>query len=446
MTLATAAVAKSLRRAAAAGHVHVLAWWRHHSPQLLVSGIQSAQLRFAIRSAAANGHVPVLEWCWEHYPDALEQRKSSLEAAADANQAAVVRWFEAIGTPLDEILSLNFSDGALQLAHLVRKRDAGIVIDHQRDATLSTAYNYAQTEVLRWLRDNGVEDVGDGLPDFATSFGQVEVLRWWKREFQPAIGESPPPFFVRVAYYQGYADVLEFWLESGGLGNPLDGRILLAARKGQVAVFEFIAKRGYRMDQSTADQVSEQASENGRVGLLQWLRDNHFPVRFAPETVANACEFGRLDVLDWWKSNGHPFVFDATWSKNGVLFLSRANRDLLDWWENSGLYVQWPSTVNLLSVFSTSSLGKVDALQWWWDKMPKQSPSAGDFLLGVAGDDDSLGWTDETPVVEMADIEWCRRNGLELPARFLSDESLKVRRWKEEVEHVKKFGDTGRSD
>ncbi|KAI9325544.1 hypothetical protein DFJ73DRAFT_869183 [Zopfochytrium polystomum] len=431
-------VARSaLAAAGGAGHTNVLAWWST-CPLILCAGARTFDwtlLNGAIEQACANGHIEVLKWCRDFLPEEFAVPQAALNAAAKANQVNVIRWCEDNGTPIEAILRVDFADEALQLDHIARRLNAGLPMDHSMH-TFEFACKFSQIQVLRWLRDQGCRMEWIRLKEYACTMGRVQVLQWWKEETQSAA--DPTTFYSTEAYRRGHLEVLRFLFDNDLQRDPSVPSLCAAAAMGRVAVFELLEEKGFRARVcGELPAIVTAASSNGRVTLLQWFKDKGFSMEMT-ESIANMlCSRGRHEVLDWWKNSGIEFIYDP----RVVIYWSRASRNVLEWWYRSGLDVEWPEKLKLPRVLTDqipddAAYGpdKIDALQWWLEKMPDRlPPKVRPFRFVKADASEPPG----RPAVEIQDLEWWRRFDFALPGNACTEQP---HRWWVEANHVMRFG------
>ncbi|KAI9328688.1 hypothetical protein DFJ73DRAFT_861520 [Zopfochytrium polystomum] len=438
--LATAS--EALTRAGATCHLAVFAWWRD-SPLLALMNFPGICMRLvdgAIRSACENGHIPILQWCRDYCVDEFRVPLPAVDAAARANHGDVVRWCEENGTPLDEILRMDFVDDELQLSHLIRRKEARFSDPLH---TLEWACHNHQMRVLQWLRDNEVEMPWTDLIELACGGGNLDVLRWWNKESGNNLATNLSHRCFRAAYRGCHTNVLQFLWDLGVETGPTSANLIDAATKGHTAIFELLYKQGYRPDDGLVKHfLAHIASTYNYTALLQCFKDNGCQMVMTEDMALDACKKGNVAVLEWWKSSGVPFVFNGKWSKDGVIYQSRHSHLLLEWWKNSGFQVEWPSALDLRSILFAPGRDKVDALQWWWEFLPYRAPpDTRVFRMGGAGEVCLVeDWVENSIIFELQDLEWWRKNCLEMPTNGAEQFSLQGRRFMKEAEEVLKLG------
>ncbi|KAL3421618.1 phosphopantothenoylcysteine decarboxylase (flavoprotein) [Phlyctema vagabunda] len=210
--------------ASKSGFVHVLDWWRK-------SGLPLKYSETALEQASAKGHILVLEW-WKQasmplgtYHVDLETRKSqgsltpdtepptttttsssstdvqpalrllpgkSLLAAAQHNQALVIRWWDDSGIPLshsESVARVASSNGHVEVLDAWRElKGEKLAFDSQ---VLVAPTKHGHVDVLEWWKrfsraGGRVEyktcDIEEALEDIIGSQEEeYEVRKWWAK-------------------------------------------------------------------------------------------------------------------------------------------------------------------------------------------------------------------------------------------------------------------------
>lgn len=201
--------AEAIDGASKSGFVHVLDWWRR-------SGLPLKYTEAALEQASSKGHIIVLEWwkqaSYAHGSSATNDRDGtstppevqealrlkpgkSLLAAAQNNQALVLRWWDNSGIPIscsDSVAKIASSHGHVEVLDAWRELK-GEKMQFDNKVLVEPTKN-GHVNVLEWWKNlsRGVDgragpkveymtcDIEEALEDSIGNEGTTfEVKRWW---------------------------------------------------------------------------------------------------------------------------------------------------------------------------------------------------------------------------------------------------------------------------
>ena len=247
-------------------------------------------------------------------------------------------------------IELAFNYGKLELLKFLRNSD--LLNENKFDIArcISYASQKGYCNILNWLKNAGIQLKYDETAlDWASQHGHINVLEWWKNSGLPLKYSKS---VLDNASLNAQVDVLEWWFNSGlkleyseyafsyrmylfykntsNISNYFYNR---DSRYSYLDVLKCWKKSGLHLMLNVPDILAD-ASENGDVDLLEWLKNSDIKLEYDIRPLTYATNKGHINVLEWWKNSRLPLKYDNTVCI-GAFY--NYNNDALDWWKNSGL-------------------------------------------------------------------------------------------------------------
>jgi hypothetical protein len=205
--------------------------------------------------------------------------------------------------------------------------------------------------------------------DAASSKGHIRILKWWKALYLKDM--------IRLKYSKDAIDrsysieVLRWWFN---LHHTYGVELKYSARHldqcNDPIIFDFWFEMNNIYDQAFPMKYTKwcinNASANGRVGVLDWWRDHRhkLKMKYSEHAIDQASEYGRIEVLNWWKN--HKDIFPLYYTCAAIdLASAQGHVHILEWWlcnhKLSGL--EFKRTEKAINYASRN--GKIKVLEWW---------------------------------------------------------------------------------
>lgn len=268
-----------VRRAAAGGHVHVLAW-------LYDRGYRGRWC--SIVAAARGGHIEVLEWFAGK--GHIFDKANYTAAAADGGQLGALKWLRAAGCPWDDRVCLY--SAARGHLHVLEWAMAHGCLWHPEVAATAAAHGHL--DVAEWCLARGctvANEIDSTWPDL---YGDPQDM-----DSDVARAET-----VCVAARLGRIDVL-MWLRDHGCTCANPWVFADAAESGCVAVLDWLHAYCRPWDAEAYSYVAG----CGHLAALKHMRASGCP--WDERVYVEAATWGHMDVLVWARANGCPWSADA---------------------------------------------------------------------------------------------------------------------------------------
>jgi hypothetical protein len=184
-------------------------------------------------------------------------------------------------------------------------------------------------ETLKWLRSSDESPCpwNHKVCNSAAAGGHLEILKW-------LIEKNCPVDYIscgNTAAKHGYIDILK-WLHSM---NQLDSHMSMhihCAEGGHIDIMKWLLSI-YPINIDNYDtRVCVNASSNGHLGMLQYLRSLDTPVPWNEEICYHAIRCNHLHVLKWLRSQDPPCPWNLDECKSLAMNLSKeTSSEILDW-------------------------------------------------------------------------------------------------------------------
>ncbi|ORZ33507.1 hypothetical protein BCR44DRAFT_77966 [Catenaria anguillulae PL171] len=156
------------------------------------------------------------------------------------------------------------------------------------------------------------------------------------------------------------------WLNQDKFAKQREEILICSAASGCPETFELWCSQFEtwgRLDNINRGPVLDAAIEHGKVGMLDYFRQEHF-VTWSPTSWRCACMHGQVYVLDWAKRCGIEYI--PVVSMEHVLIdgaSANGHVDVLKWWQMHNGIKSEQYTVAAMD--DASANGHIDVLDWW---------------------------------------------------------------------------------
>ena len=362
--------------------VDVLTWW-------FDSGLKLDYTKHALYYASSEGNVDILKWWFDSglplkYP--THEMDTSYYNADDAkdltlgicvmNMASLRGHIEVLNFWLDisikKNIPLKYSKLAIDCFYGKNKvnvltwwKNSGLRLKYSEDA-IDEASREGVLEILTWWFSSGLPlKYSEKALIYASRQGQIDVLNLWSDSGLPLVYYEKTILNDLInceSHAPDFASVLDWWFNKSGLHwrdilNEIDLDVIvkglcktnvvrdLSNSYGNIPkdplrdtnVLNFWKNTGLKLKYTSF--CYDCASENGRVDVLEWLKNEFgFKSKYTDKTINLASQNKHINVLEWWKNSGLPLKYS---DKAFNVATSKGNVAVLEWWVKSGLKLKY---------------------------------------------------------------------------------------------------------
>ncbi|KAI9222208.1 hypothetical protein BC828DRAFT_38899 [Blastocladiella britannica] len=302
--------------------------------------------------------------CHEYWQSSGDAIAAVLSAAAAANQIAVLEWFSHLNPskPLGMTTVAKIKTAAIKAGHLPVLE---WLEEHGRDLDPNTilfaATRNGHLPIVQWAwdriiqstpLDGGSDTLAVDLVQRATAAGHVSVLAWLDDRIGPTLVDDRSPkeinTFIRWAYMNGCADVLEWWWVR-----------LAPGRHDRLVTNDLPAAFGTLNDLKAAIPYTN-------VQVMEW--------------VVAKIELHELYCLE--NEHGSTYVMVTLHQLLPRTFGWKASLPYLDWWWETCRVNGWMFPYLPRFAATAATAGKIDDLEWEWSHVPSDAElTSGDLQL-----------------------------------------------------------------
>jgi len=290
-------------------------------------------------------------------------------------------------------------------------------------APIHFAAFYGHIEVMKWLKDHGV-DINtrvawhfDGqLPMHkAAASGQLEAMKWLKQQGADVNAQGAQGWTVFQSAEKGGQTEVMKWLEQQGVNKTPDSSteaMATAARTGQVEVMKWLKEKGIDINTRLHGYLPiHHAAIMGQLEAMKWLKEQGASLTDkagnSDSLIHLAVDNGHLEVLKWLKEQGADLNEEGSdkYGNRGApihLAAYAGYIEVLKWLKKQGVDINAKARDDGFTPMHYAAYGrKIEVLEWL--KNNKAEMNVKDFKgrtpLGVlrqtchgACDDETVRW------------------------------------------------------
>jgi len=135
-----------------------------------------------------------------------------------------------------------------------------------------------------------------------------------------------------------------------------------ASGEGRVEMLEWLKQSKFEMAYSHI--AIDLASGDGHLNVLEWWKNSGLELKYTEEAIDDASMEGHVKILEWWKNSG----FILKYTNNAIDYASEEGHiKVLKWWKNSGLELKYTRYAihNDWAAFDGQSGSHPKSLEWW---------------------------------------------------------------------------------
>lgn len=178
------------------------------------------------------------------------------------------------------------------------------------EQAVSSAIDHGQEEYLQWLFQRHPSLFQPDHLDLAISKGRLKFAKWILEKFARQFSSDPSTALAMSVFQSNNDHVLELirwvifeleWLTESSKETWKDGLVVSVVGSGKINLFQSLQNElGQLSHNNLNSSLVDAAAANGRLSMLEWLRDNRphdFPA--ASKAMDNASSNGHLEVVKW---------------------------------------------------------------------------------------------------------------------------------------------------